>query len=156
MYRQLINYTYMKRRERRIFHWILDRSMIDWILFINRLVHWLTNFFFLFLFNFADLIHCTNEPNVSIPQLANLLIERSQNTNWTVVFKALITVHHMLCYGNEVSIIIYPIISILDYRYNVEFKNCFYLFIFFSSIFFHSIAEVYSVPCIEQQHISAQ
>ncbi|XP_069690718.1 phosphatidylinositol-binding clathrin assembly protein unc-11-like isoform X2 [Periplaneta americana] len=47
------------------------------------------------------LIHCTNEPNVSIPQLANLLIERSQNTNWVVVFKALITVHHMLCYGNE-------------------------------------------------------
>ncbi|XP_015122638.1 phosphatidylinositol-binding clathrin assembly protein unc-11 isoform X4 [Diachasma alloeum] len=47
------------------------------------------------------LIHCTNEPNVSIPQLANLLVERSQNTNWTVVFKALITVHHMMCYGNE-------------------------------------------------------
>lgn len=47
------------------------------------------------------LIHCTNEPNVSIPQLANLLVERSQSTNWTVVFKALITVHHMLCYGNE-------------------------------------------------------
>ncbi|XP_031782777.1 phosphatidylinositol-binding clathrin assembly protein LAP isoform X39 [Nasonia vitripennis] len=47
------------------------------------------------------LVHCTNEPNVSIPQLANLLIERSQNTNWTVVFKALITVHHMMCYGNE-------------------------------------------------------
>ncbi|XP_018356964.1 PREDICTED: phosphatidylinositol-binding clathrin assembly protein unc-11 isoform X11 [Trachymyrmex septentrionalis] len=47
------------------------------------------------------LIHCTNEPNVSIPQLANLLIERSQIANWTVVFKALITVHHMMCYGNE-------------------------------------------------------
>ncbi|XP_071445415.1 phosphatidylinositol-binding clathrin assembly protein LAP isoform X14 [Hetaerina americana] len=47
------------------------------------------------------LLHCTNEPNVSIPQLANLLIERSQNTNWVVVFKALITVHHLLCYGNE-------------------------------------------------------
>ncbi|XP_039289194.1 phosphatidylinositol-binding clathrin assembly protein LAP isoform X5 [Nilaparvata lugens] len=47
------------------------------------------------------LIHCTNEPNVSIPQLANLLIERSQNANWVVVFKALITVHHMMCYGNE-------------------------------------------------------
>lgn len=54
------------------------------------------------LFLILDLIHCTNEPNVSIPQLANLLIERSQNTNWTVVFKALITVHHMMCYGNEV------------------------------------------------------
>ncbi|XP_059473417.1 phosphatidylinositol-binding clathrin assembly protein LAP isoform X4 [Neocloeon triangulifer] len=47
------------------------------------------------------LIHCTNEPNVSIPQLANLLIERSQNTNWVVVYKALLTVHHLLCYGNE-------------------------------------------------------
>ncbi|XP_046668247.1 phosphatidylinositol-binding clathrin assembly protein LAP isoform X7 [Homalodisca vitripennis] len=47
------------------------------------------------------LIHCTNEPNVSIPQLANLLVERSQNANWVVVFKALITVHHMMCYGNE-------------------------------------------------------
>jgi hypothetical protein len=49
------------------------------------------------------LLHCTNEPNVSIPQLANLLVERSQNTNWVVVYKALITVHHMMCYGNEVS-----------------------------------------------------
>ncbi|KAH0811500.1 hypothetical protein GEV33_011291 [Tenebrio molitor] len=48
-----------------------------------------------------DLLHCTNEPNVSIPQLANLLVERSQNTNWVVVYKALITVHHMMCYGNE-------------------------------------------------------
>lgn len=47
------------------------------------------------------LIHCTNEPNVSIPQMANLLIERTQNSNWVVVFKALITVHHMMCYGNE-------------------------------------------------------
>ncbi|XP_050520994.1 phosphatidylinositol-binding clathrin assembly protein LAP isoform X2 [Daktulosphaira vitifoliae] len=47
------------------------------------------------------LIHCTNEPNVSIPQLANLLIERSQNASWVVVFKSLITVHHLMCYGNE-------------------------------------------------------
>ncbi|KAK9882117.1 hypothetical protein WA026_018958 [Henosepilachna vigintioctopunctata] len=48
-----------------------------------------------------DLVHCTNEPNISVPQLANLLIERSQNTNWVVVYKALVTVHHMMCYGNE-------------------------------------------------------
>ncbi|XP_047034919.1 phosphatidylinositol-binding clathrin assembly protein LAP isoform X2 [Helicoverpa armigera] len=47
------------------------------------------------------LVHCTNEPNVSIPQLANLLVERTQNTNWVVVYKALITVHHLLAYGNE-------------------------------------------------------
>ncbi|XP_055590390.1 phosphatidylinositol-binding clathrin assembly protein LAP [Uranotaenia lowii] len=49
----------------------------------------------------GDLVHCTNEPNVSIPHVANLLIERSQNTNWVVVYKALITTHHMLAYGNE-------------------------------------------------------
>lgn len=47
------------------------------------------------------LVHCTNEPNVSIPQMANLLIERSQNTSWVVVYKALITTHHLMCYGNE-------------------------------------------------------
>ncbi|XP_053683006.1 phosphatidylinositol-binding clathrin assembly protein LAP isoform X2 [Sabethes cyaneus] len=47
------------------------------------------------------LVHCTNEPNVSIPHLANLLVERSQNANWVVVYKALITTHHMLAYGNE-------------------------------------------------------
>lgn len=51
----------------------------------------------------SDLVHCTNEPNVSIPHLANLLVERSQNANWVVVYKALITTHHMLAYGNEVS-----------------------------------------------------
>lgn len=47
------------------------------------------------------LVHCTNEPNVSIPQMANLLMERSQSTSWVVVFKALITTHHVMCYGNE-------------------------------------------------------
>lgn len=47
------------------------------------------------------LLHCTNEPNVSIPTLANLLIERTQNPNWVVVFKSLITTHHLMCYGNE-------------------------------------------------------
>lgn len=47
------------------------------------------------------LVHCTNEPNVSIPHLANLLLERTQNTNWVVVYKGLITTHHILAYGNE-------------------------------------------------------
>lgn len=49
-----------------------------------------------------DLLHCTNEPNVSIPTLANLLIERTQNINQIVVYKALITIHNLMCYGNEV------------------------------------------------------
>ncbi|VDM99986.1 unnamed protein product [Thelazia callipaeda] len=48
------------------------------------------------------LLHCTQEPNVSIPSMANLLIERTQNPNWTVVYKALITIHNIMCYGNEV------------------------------------------------------
>ena len=52
-------------------------------------------------FSLADLLHCTEEPNVSIPTLANLLIERTQNQNWIVVFKGLVTLHHMMCYGNE-------------------------------------------------------
>ena len=50
----------------------------------------------------SDLLQCTNEPNVSIPTLANLLIERTLNPNWVVVYKSLITIHHLMCYGNEV------------------------------------------------------
>lgn len=53
------------------------------------------------LHHLSDLLHCTNEPNVSIPQLANLLIERTQNGSWIVVFKSLVTVHHLMCYGSE-------------------------------------------------------
>ncbi|XP_030754978.1 phosphatidylinositol-binding clathrin assembly protein LAP-like [Sitophilus oryzae] len=47
------------------------------------------------------LVQCTNEPNVSVHQMGNLLIERSQNTSCIVVFKSLITIHHLMCYGNE-------------------------------------------------------
>ncbi|XP_034412704.1 phosphatidylinositol-binding clathrin assembly protein isoform X2 [Cyclopterus lumpus] len=47
------------------------------------------------------LIHCTNEMNVSIPQLADTLFERTANSSWVVVFKALITSHHLMMYGNE-------------------------------------------------------
>ncbi|XP_067676626.1 phosphatidylinositol-binding clathrin assembly protein LAP-like isoform X5 [Haliotis asinina] len=47
------------------------------------------------------LLQCTNEPNVSIPQLADLLIERTQHANWIVVYKSLITIHNLMNYGNE-------------------------------------------------------
>uniref|UniRef100_A0A8C1Q347 Phosphatidylinositol-binding clathrin assembly protein n=1 Tax=Cyprinus carpio TaxID=7962 RepID=A0A8C1Q347_CYPCA len=47
------------------------------------------------------LIHCTNEMNVNIPQLADSLFERTTNTSWVVVFKSLITTHHLMVYGNE-------------------------------------------------------
>lgn len=47
------------------------------------------------------LLHCTEEPNVSIPTLANLLIERTNSPNWIVAFKGLVSIHHMMNYGNE-------------------------------------------------------
>ncbi|XP_036257811.1 phosphatidylinositol-binding clathrin assembly protein-like isoform X2 [Molothrus aeneus] len=47
------------------------------------------------------LIQCTNEMNVNIPQLADTLFERTANSSWVVVFKALITTHHLMMYGNE-------------------------------------------------------
>ncbi|XP_041750322.1 phosphatidylinositol-binding clathrin assembly protein isoform X4 [Coregonus clupeaformis] len=47
------------------------------------------------------LIHCTNELNVSVPHLADTLFERTANNSWVVVFKALITAHHLMMYGNE-------------------------------------------------------
>uniref|UniRef100_A0A182V3Y1 ENTH domain-containing protein n=1 Tax=Anopheles merus TaxID=30066 RepID=A0A182V3Y1_ANOME len=61
------------------------------------------------------LVHCTNEPNVSIPHLATLLIERSQNANWVVVYKALITTHHMLAYGNEALSVLVWLDSLLEF-----------------------------------------
>ena len=33
--------------------------------------------------------------------MADLLIERTQNASWVSTFKALITIHHLMCYGNE-------------------------------------------------------
>lgn len=49
-----------------------------------------------------DLMHCTNELSVSIPHLADTLIERTSSQSWVVVFKTLITTHHLMMYGNEV------------------------------------------------------
>ncbi|CAF1399862.1 unnamed protein product [Rotaria sordida] len=47
------------------------------------------------------LLQATHEMNVSIPETADLLIERSQNSSWVVSFKSLITIHHLMSYGNE-------------------------------------------------------
>uniref|UniRef100_A0A8C7S5I7 Phosphatidylinositol binding clathrin assembly protein b n=1 Tax=Oncorhynchus mykiss TaxID=8022 RepID=A0A8C7S5I7_ONCMY len=49
----------------------------------------------------TNLIHCTNEMNVNIPQLADSLFERTTSTSWVVVFKSLIATHHLMVYGNE-------------------------------------------------------
>ncbi|XP_070799042.1 phosphatidylinositol-binding clathrin assembly protein isoform X9 [Pituophis catenifer annectens] len=47
------------------------------------------------------LILCTNDMNVNIPQLADSLFERTTNSSWVVVFKSLITTHHLMVHGNE-------------------------------------------------------
>lgn len=44
---------------------------------------------------------CTYESNVSMLQLTNMLIERTNHSNWVVVYKALITVHHLMSFGSE-------------------------------------------------------
>jgi len=47
------------------------------------------------------LVTLTGAPNVNLPELANQLVERTRNSSWVVVFKALVTTHHLMCYGNE-------------------------------------------------------
>ncbi|XP_047455457.1 clathrin coat assembly protein AP180 isoform X10 [Mugil cephalus] len=47
------------------------------------------------------LIQATQDTNVNVPQMADTLMERAGNASWVVVFKALITTHHMMVHGNE-------------------------------------------------------
>ncbi|XP_061559814.1 clathrin coat assembly protein AP180-like isoform X8 [Phycodurus eques] len=47
------------------------------------------------------LVSATNTTNVNIPQMADTLFERATNASWVVVFKALVTTHHMCVHGNE-------------------------------------------------------
>ncbi|XP_061559815.1 clathrin coat assembly protein AP180-like isoform X9 [Phycodurus eques] len=49
----------------------------------------------------SDLVSATNTTNVNIPQMADTLFERATNASWVVVFKALVTTHHMCVHGNE-------------------------------------------------------
>ncbi|KAJ8026407.1 Phosphatidylinositol-binding clathrin assembly protein [Holothuria leucospilota] len=47
------------------------------------------------------LLQCTNTEHINIPELADMIIERSTNANWVVAFKTLVTCHHLMVYGNE-------------------------------------------------------
>ncbi|XP_052002956.1 clathrin coat assembly protein AP180-like [Xyrauchen texanus] len=47
------------------------------------------------------LIQATQDSNVNIPQMADTLFERAGNASWIVVFKALVTTHHLMVNGNE-------------------------------------------------------
>uniref|UniRef100_A0A3Q3FCR7 Clathrin coat assembly protein AP180-like n=1 Tax=Labrus bergylta TaxID=56723 RepID=A0A3Q3FCR7_9LABR len=41
------------------------------------------------------------ETTVNVPQMVDTLMERAGNASWVVVFKALITTHHLMVHGNE-------------------------------------------------------
>ncbi|XP_072036710.1 phosphatidylinositol-binding clathrin assembly protein LAP-like isoform X2 [Amphiura filiformis] len=47
------------------------------------------------------LIQCTMTEHINIPELADTLTERTANASWVVVFKALVTAHHLMVYGHE-------------------------------------------------------
>lgn len=51
-----------------------------------------------------DLIQASqDQTNVNVPQMVDTLMERVGNASWVVVFKALITTHHLMVHGHEVS-----------------------------------------------------
>lgn len=53
---------------------------------------------------FPDLIQASqDQTNVNVPQMVDTLMERVGNASWVVVFKALITTHHLMVHGHEVS-----------------------------------------------------
>ena len=39
---------------------------------------------------------------MSMPELADMMLERTRNGNWVVVFKALISTHNLMVLGNGV------------------------------------------------------
>ncbi|TEA32084.1 hypothetical protein DBR06_SOUSAS46110004, partial [Sousa chinensis] len=49
----------------------------------------------------AALIQYINGTNRSVKHLADILYEKTGSSSWVVVFKALITVHHLMVHGNE-------------------------------------------------------
>ena len=55
-----------------------------------------------------DLIKYINGTNMSVVHLADILSEKTGSSSWVVVFKALVTVHHLMVYGNEVSMASIP------------------------------------------------
>lgn len=59
----------------------------------------------LVIISYLDLIQYINETNMSVKHLADVLSEKTRSSSWVVVFKALVTVHHLMVHGNEVSMV---------------------------------------------------
>ncbi|KAF6390234.1 hypothetical protein mRhiFer1_007814 [Rhinolophus ferrumequinum] len=49
----------------------------------------------------ADLIQYINETNRSVEHLVDVLFKKTGSRSWVVVFKVLVTVHHLMVHGNE-------------------------------------------------------
>lgn len=52
-----------------------------------------------------DLIRYINETNRSVEHLVDVLFKKTGSRSWVVVFKVLVTVHHLMVHGNEVSMV---------------------------------------------------
>nr|KAF6359994.1 hypothetical protein mMyoMyo1_010956 [Myotis myotis] len=48
-----------------------------------------------------DLTHYINASNMGVKRLADVLSQKAKSSSWVVVFKALVTVHHLMVHGNE-------------------------------------------------------
>ncbi len=59
------------------------------------------SYFSLYFALLPDLLQCTMTEHINIPELADLIIERTTNTNWVIVYKALSTCHNLMIYGHE-------------------------------------------------------
>lgn len=49
----------------------------------------------------------TSSPHCQISTLVDLVADRLRNSNWVVVFKALIVSHNLMSLGNEVSSVVH-------------------------------------------------
>ena len=55
---------------------------------------------------FLDIQNSLEAINISIPDVADMLFERCSNSSWVVVFKSLVTSHHLMSNANEVSTVL--------------------------------------------------
>lgn len=65
-------------------------------------------------FSNLDLTQYINETNMSVEHLANILSEKTGSSSWVVVFKALVTIHHLMVHGNEVSVVVHTPVAVVS------------------------------------------
>jgi len=97
----------------------------------------------------VDLIWCTNISNASIPELVKHLLERTQATSWVIVLKALLTIHDIINYGNEVLMLwLFFLALSVNHGLNPDTRlfcvlfNCF-IILCLSVCFFHTYTKIH-------------